>query len=190
MLSLPMSKLINLVLYQLGWFSCVLGAAYGFPVTGAIGALSLIALHLLLTDRPQAEAQLLLCAALLGILIDSSQQALGVFRFKTDPGWPLWLPFWVVVVWAQFATLFRTALHWLSGRYLLSALLGLVSGPLAYGGGVRLGAAQFGSNLPFSLISLALVWALATPLLFWLSARLEPREGRYRRLAVKKDQHD
>lgn len=43
-------------------------------------------------------------------------------------------------------------------------------------------AARFGDSLATSLLSLALVWALVTPLLLWLSARIEPRPGRYRAL--------
>lgn len=76
--------------------------------------------------------------------------------------------------------MFHYALYWLSGRHLLAALFGLVGGPFAYWGGVRLGAAELGENTLFSFISLALVWAVVTPLLFWISAKLNSAEGRYR----------
>ncbi len=180
-----LTKLVNVLLYQIGWFCCVLGAAWGYPVSGALCALLLMAVHLLLAESRQAELSLMLCVCLLGVLIDSGQQALGVFTFKTDPDWPLWLPLWIFVIWAQFATLFRYALYWLAGRYLWATFFGLVGGPLAYWGGIRLGAAQFGENLLFSLVSLALVWALVTPFLCWLSARLDNREGGYRNFFAK-----
>lgn len=187
MLSPTLSRLINVALYQLGWFSCVLGAAWGTPIRGALLALLLLALHLLLASDRGAELRLLLWVCLLGVAIDSAQQALGFFRFTPHPAWPLWLPLWVFVIWAQFATLFRYALCWLCGRYLLAAVFGLLGGPLAYGAGVRLGAAQFGDSLTASLLSLALVWALLTPLLLWLSTRIEPSAGRYRRLRAQGD---
>ena len=180
MLSPTLSKIINVVLYQIGWFSCVIGAAYGFPLSGALGALSLVALHLLLTDARKAEIQLILIACLLGVVIDSLQQAVGLFTFKTDPRWPLWLPLWVFVIWAQFATLFRFALHWLSGHYLLAALFGALGGPLAYWGGIRLGAADFGDSPWLTLMILALAWALVMPLLLWLRQKLASTEGLYR----------
>lgn len=180
MLSLTSSKVINFLFYQVGWFCCVLGAAKGYPISGSLVALVLLGIHLLLAESRQAEAKLMLYACLFGVLIDSSQQALGMLTFKPDPDGLLWLPLWIVVVWAQFATLFHFALYWLSQRYLLGALFGFIGGPLAYWGGVRLGAASFGDNLFFSLSSLALVWALVTPLLLWLSTRLDPHEGRYR----------
>jgi hypothetical protein len=183
-MSVLASKLLNLSLYQLGWFCCVLGAAWGYPLFGAGLALLLVVVHLLLAEAPLPELKLMLCACLLGVFVDSLQQAGGVFTFKTAPEWPLWLPLWVFVIWAQFATLFHYALAWLSGRYLLGALCGLFGGPLAYFGGVKLGAAEFGGNLLFSFTSLALVWAGTIPLLLWLSRRFGGREGRYRRVAT------
>lgn len=179
------TKLLNVALYQAGWFCCVLGAAWDHPLLGALCTLLLVGVHLLLARSRKAEASLMLGACLLGITVDSIQQALGVFTFKTDPAWPLWLPLWVFVIWTQFATLFRYALHWLSGRYLLSAVLGMVGGPLAYGAGISLGAAAFGENPILSIGSLAIVWALVTPALFWLSEQLGDGEGAYRGFGVK-----
>ena len=176
------SKLLNLLFYQLGWFCCVLGAAWGYPLSGALSALLLLLVQLLLSDSRRAELSLILLCCLLGVFVDSLQQFFGVLSFKAGPNWKLWLPLWVFVVWAQFASLLRFSLNWLSGRYLLGAGLGLIGGPLAYWGGVRLGAATFGDNLLFSLISLALVWALMVPLLLWLRSRIAAPEGRYHSL--------
>ena len=119
-------------------------------------------------------------ACLIGVIVDSSQQALGLLAFKTEPDWPLWLPLWVFVIWAQFATLFHYALYWLKGRYLLAGLFGIIGGPLAYWAGVRMGAASFGDNPVAALIVLALVWATVTPGLCALSVCLDEREGVYR----------
>lgn len=174
------SKLLNFLLYQLGWFCCVLGAAWGYPLSGAFSALLFLLIHLFLTDARSAELRLILASCLLGILVDSLQQWFGVLTFKTDPGWPLWLPLWVFVIWAQFASLLRFSLNWLSGRYLQGAGLGLIGGPLAYWGGARIGAAEFGENLLLSLSSLALVWGLMIPLLLWLRTRIAMPEGQYR----------
>ncbi len=173
------SKLLNYLLYQLGWFCCVLGAAWGYPFSGAFAALLLLLVHLLLSNSRSSELSLILAGGLLGVLVDSLQQKFGVFTFTPTPGWPLWLPPWVFVIWAQFASLLRFSLNWLAQRYLLGALLGLIGGPLAYWGGVRIGAAQLGDNLLFSFTSLALVWALLIPLLLWLRTRIAEPEGRY-----------
>ena len=174
------SKIINVTLYQVGWFCCVIGAARGFPVAGGLLAFLLVGVHLLLASSPGSEAKLILLACVLGVIVDSSQQALGLFTFKTDPDWPLWLPLWVFVIWAQFATLFHYALYWLKGRLLLAAVFGLIGGPLAYWAGIRIGAASFGENPLVTIIVLALVWASVTPALCRLSVAIDDREGFYR----------
>lgn len=174
------AKLLNVAIYQTGWFCCVLGAGWGYPVTGALAASVLAGVHLFLASSRKNEAILMLFACLLGVLVDSIQTALGLFTFTRDPAWPLWLPLWVFVIWAQFATLFHYGLHWLSGRYRLAAILGLVGGPLSYWAGIRMGAASFGSNPTLTVAALALVWALVMPLLCCLSDAVDKEEGRYR----------
>ena len=177
-----MTTLVNITLYQVGWFCCVLGAAWGYPFAGGLAALALTGLHVCLAEDRRAELKLMLAAMLIGVVVDTAQQAAGVFTFTTDPSWPLWLPLWVFVIWAQVATLFHYALNWLQQRYLLAALLGGVGGPLAYFAGVRFGAAIFPGSMVQSLLVLAVVWASVTPLLVRLAARFRPARlpARYR----------
>lgn len=171
-----MNIVVNIVLYQAGWFCCVLGAARGYPVAGGVAALVLTGLHVYLARHRKPELQIMLAALLIGVVVDSAQQALGVFTFTTDPAWMLWLPLWVFVIWAQFATLFHFALAWLQGRLFLAALFGAIGGPLAYYTGGRLGAASFPPDLLPSLIVLAVCWAIVTPLLVHLAGRFAPPE--------------
>jgi hypothetical protein len=49
---MSMIRLLNFVLYQVGWFACVLGAAYSRPYLGSAIALLLVFVHVgLATDR-------------------------------------------------------------------------------------------------------------------------------------------
>ncbi|PLX99572.1 MAG: DUF2878 domain-containing protein [Desulfuromonas sp.] len=177
-----MATLVNITLYQVGWFCCVLGAAWGYPLSGGLAALALSVLHVALVEDRKPEIKLMLAAMLIGIVVDTGQQAFGIFAFKTDPAWPLWLPLWIFVIWAQFATLFHFALNWLRKSYLLAALFGGIGGPLAYYAGVRLGAATFPAEITMSIVSLAVCWAVVTPFLVFLSGKFAPSRlpGRYR----------
>ena len=172
------AKLINLALYQAGWFACVLGAARGHAWAGASLALALVAVHLFLMRDRAREARLLLAAAGLGLALDSLQLNLGVFRYPSGTPLAGLAPPWIIVLWLQFATLLHFGLSWLSRRYLLAAALGFVGGPLSFWGGARLGAIEFAS--PLAYLALGCVWALAMPALVWLGDRLEPRPEGYR----------
>jgi len=175
-----MANILNFSLYQLGWFSCLLGAAAGYPLSGGLAALALIGVHLIFCVCRLRELQLILLVCLLGVLMDSLQQAFGLVHFRSAENWPLWLPLWIFAVWAQFATLLRYSLDWLNRRYLPAALLGAVGGPLAYFGGVRLGAADFPQGTSAGLVSIGLCWLCVMPLILWIRRRIAPERGIYR----------
>lgn len=88
-------------------------------------------------------------------------------------------PIWILGLWLQFATTLHFSLGWLSKRYLLATLLGLIGGPLAFLGGERLGAAAFGDPRALSLGVIALAWAIALPVLVRSADRLGG-VGRYK----------
>ena len=165
-------RLLNFVLYQVGWLACVLGAAFARPWLGIAIALILVAMHLwLATDRPN-QVKILAIATAIGLLVDSFLLALGVFSFPN--GYVVaWLPpVWMSVLWMQFATTFRYCLEWLSGQYAVSAFLALVGAPLAFLGGERVGAVSFSPPRFSHLIMLATVWCVAMPVLIYASDRI------------------
>jgi len=154
-------RILNLVLYQVGWFACVLGAAHGHPVAGATLAFALTAVHVALTRDRATELRLVLAAGLAGLVLDSANLHLGVLRFEPSQtllGGAL-APLWIVALWMQFATLFRFSLSWMRGRPWLAATFGAVGGPLAFVAGARLGAAELHPDLWPSIATLGVVWA-------------------------------
>ena len=85
-------------------------------------------------------------------------------------------PAWILVLWLQFAMSLHYSLGWLTGRYFLGALLGSVSGALAYWAGVRFGAAAFGAELVHSLVQIGLSWGLTMLILLKVSMLTAPRK--------------
>lgn len=196
--------ILNLALFQLGWWALVLSAAQGQPSIGLAVVALILAWHLGFVRPLASEALLIVLAALIGLSFDSlliatgwvsfgspapvASQALGVATHPvlasasfptTSTGASLAAalpPSWMVALWANFATTLNLSLVSLQTRPALAALLGLVGGPLAYWGGAGLGAMTFIAPLP-ALITLALGWALLTPLLLALAATLARRSN-------------
>jgi hypothetical protein len=171
------ATLVNLGLYQVGWFVAILGAAGGSPGWAAAVPLGLAALHAALAKRTANELRFLVVAGLVGIAVDSLVSALGAVAPRGSgllPGLP---PLWLTALWVQLATLVRFALRWLAGRYLLAACLGAVGGPIAFLVGERMGAATFPNGPACAIALLALAWAIATPALFRVSKALGGGEG-------------
>jgi hypothetical protein len=165
-----MKRLVNFVLFQAGWFACVLGGAHGWPLAAvaAAGAVIGVSLCWFSADR-MSDVRLLLMVALIGFCVDSINLWLGVFVLIGAPLFPHLCPVWLVALWAVFGTTLRGSLGWLAGRYGLSALLGAVGGPLSYVGGAKLGAVTMPPDHTFSVVVLVVVWAAVVPLFIWLA---------------------
>lgn len=162
----------NLLAFQAGWWAVVLTAAAGRPLVGMAVVAVLLAWHLLRVRPRHGELVLIGLAALVGLAFESLLQASGWVGYAGG-GPASWLaPFWMAALWANFATTLNVSLRPLQGRPWLAAALGAVGGPLAYWGGAGLGAMTF-HDLAAGLAALAVAWALLTPLLLALAARLD-----------------
>lgn len=153
-----LKTLANAVLFQCGWFACVLGGDSLWLLVG----LAVLGIHLLWISSWAQDGRLILGVTLLGTLVDTSLRTVGFFQFS-EPG-PL-IPLWLVMLWALLATTLRHCLAWSTQSRWLAALLGAVGGPMSYFAGSQLAGVSFGYALWPSLVGLALLWALLFTLL-------------------------
>ena len=165
---------VNFILFQAGWFACVLGAARGFPWQGALAGLLIAGFTVLRSKHPRGELALAAAAALGGLAFDSALALSGWVDFEGAVPVSSLAPVWMVVLWALFATTLNVSLRWLREWPALGVLFGAVGGPVAYYAGERLGALSFTDSM-LGLTAVAVGWALATPLLLALARRLEAR---------------
>jgi len=163
---------LNFALFQLGWFTCVLGAANGAAWLGPVVVLGIVVIHLALSLRPALELKLALSAMALGLVTDSLLLASGWLSYASGHMFGLLAPYWIVAMWALFATTLNVSMRWLAGRYGLAVLMGAIGGPLSYYGGQKLGAMEFNAPM-LALVALAFAWAIVMPLLVWLANRFD-----------------
>lgn len=164
-------KVWNFVLFQIGWFACILGAAHQKLWIALTASVIIVGIYLWLRATARADYKLLAVALLYGIVVDTILVQLGWIQFESPFPWKWLSPLWMWALWLVFATTLKESMSWLQGKYLLSALLGGIAGPLCYEAGARLGAAQWPSPeiQVFGLIYLAVVWAFAMPTLLYVS---------------------
>ncbi|MCX6983910.1 MAG: DUF2878 domain-containing protein [Lentisphaerae bacterium] len=163
-------KIINFVLFQAAWFSCVLSGAHQTPLIAVAVASAVIAISLRMgKGNLCADLRLLAVVGGIGFCIDSMNLLAGVFALNGSP-WPMFIcPPWLVLIWIVFGTTLRSSLGWLAGRYWLSAALGAVAGPPSYFAGAKLGAVTMDGNWMFSAIALTATWAMVMPSMVWLA---------------------
>jgi hypothetical protein len=137
--------IVNLVAFQIGWWATVISAAFGtlWLAAGVIAAV--LALYFIMSTHRTRDLWLVPVAALLGMAADAGLAAGGVLQFAPAAAIGV-LPIWVALLWLNFVTLIDGALRLLQQRLLLAALLGAVSGPLAYLSGVAFGLVEIGGG--------------------------------------------
>src|SRR5690348_6620275 len=145
------ARLLNFIVYQVAWFAVLICAGRGIAWAGATAAFIAVAAHAPLW-RSRTERQLVMACLLAGLLVDSTLAITGQVRYA---GWDLPVaPYWMLSLWAAFATTLHHSMRWLMRRPAVAALGGAIGGPLAYLAGERLGALQLpaaNDGLPASL---------------------------------------
>ena len=169
--------IINFVLFQIGWFACVLGAAKQLPWLGVIVVAVIVAWHLLQAKQAKPELVLLVLALLIGGMFDQLMLSSHLISYQAH-GWGIGqdsapiVPVWILALWAIFVTVLNVSLRWMRGKWLVAILFGAIGGPLAYMGAEKLGAVTLNA-LPISYVALSVGWAILTPLLLKVSEKFD-----------------
>lgn len=162
---------LNVLGFQAGWWACVLGAGQSMEMPSIALGWVLVCAHVWLCTHRRAEIQLLLLSVAIGILADSALQSSGLISFY---GWALepLSPFWLWTLWALFGLTLNASLAFLKRLHWgVSALAGLVFGPITYHTGAAFGAAAVPAG-GLATVGLALTWMVLLPLLVFAAQRL------------------
>ncbi len=167
------SLLTNFLLFQLGWFACVLGGAHDQALPGSLIAMMIIAYHLYRAVDVIQELRLLIIALVIGFSFESIVASLGYARYSHGQLLDVIAPLWMILMWPLFATTLNLSMRWLKGLApLLIALAGALFAPLAYFAGNRLGAVTY-DDLTLSMALIAIAWAALLPALVTMSLKLD-----------------
>ena len=168
-----MSKIYNIVGFQVSWWACVLGVKYGMPYIGPAIMLIFLLIHFFFFSIGPHELKLVFIFALFGTLIDSFFAFSNMLSYKGTYAPDLLIaPLWITAMWCGFCSTVNHSLAWLKNRWVSAFLLGAIFGPLSYITGQKFGAIYFNSDLVTVNTILALVWGLSIPLIYWVNERL------------------
>ena len=163
-----MMKIINFMFYQTAWFVTIFSAANGKPYIGVLFTLIWMIAHLsFIKLNRDEEVKLLVFSALLGYILESLLVITNIVSYPEQAQFGMVVPFWMVALWINLAATINFSLSWLKTRYVVASLLGAIAGPLAYSAGAMIGAITI--NSIDALIIISIMWAVAMPLLFWIS---------------------
>lgn len=157
-------KVINFILFQVGWLAGVL-LTNPWALSVALG---ILVFHLaVVSNHPWSEGRFILLGVVLGSLLDGLWFRTGVLQ---DSAGSAWTPLWLVAIWAMFMTTLAHSLAWMHQRIWLPLVFAPVAGPMAYYAASRLGAVNL-PDIGLSLLALAVGWGFIFPLLMAIQRR-------------------
>ena len=152
--------LVDIILFQIAWFACVLSSVSPFPVL-----LPLLGSFFVLvrSDYTQGLPRLLpfvVSCLVMGLVGDACLVYLGFINFSDYPS-IFGVPFWMLLLWLNFGLMLHPLFEWfLNHRW--RCLLGFsLGGALAYYSGHKFGVLSFEQGW-HSGLAVAIEWGLAS----------------------------
>ncbi|MBB5320596.1 DUF2878 domain-containing protein [Marinobacter oulmenensis] len=162
-------NILNFIIFQVGWFICVLQP--GLTSAGVV-ALLLAAHFVLVSQRRYPELQFIGFGVVLGGLLDTLWFRTGLLAIPGQDIVQL-APPWLVAIWAVFLSTLCHSLDWVGRVRWLPFTLAPVAGPFAYWAASELGAVTLPEGL-LSIAALAVGWLVLFPLLLFIRRSLYP----------------
>lgn len=153
-------SLLNIILFQIGWWACFLMASRGISLWFLLAVvILLVGTHFSVVVQGQGKSRELLFYTLLGLcgyLMDSLFTYFGVLSFTHS--FSIFGPLWLLGMWFVFPMSIGYSFSWLKNRYLLTFVLGALGGPLTYRFGESFGLIRLNEMVP--IIIYGLYWGL------------------------------
>jgi hypothetical protein len=157
--------LANIVLFQVGWFTCLLLSG----TWAILIATTIVLLHFYFIvpyKQRIKETGLIAVVLFVGVILELCYLFSEVLIRSDGEGYPA---FWLLLIWVLFATTFRYSLFWLRSKLWLASIFAGVAAPVSYYAGANLNATvSLNDNITFSLVVIAMSWAIVFPLLMKL----------------------
>ena len=175
---MTMHVIANVGLFKIGWLSCVYGAASGYAIEGCLLALLIVAISVKQANNRQSELLTVALITLVGLIWESIVASQHLMIYATHSNQQLnglaLAPYWLIVMWALFATTINQSMTWLKDRLIVDTIMGGIFGPLAFVAGEKLGAVVF-VNESAAMLLLAVGWALLMPAICLIAKGIEYR---------------
>jgi len=163
-------KLLNALMFFIGWFFCVTNAARGRPLLGLSISLFIVGIHLVFIKNKLKEFLLIVASVIAGFCVETMLIKFYVLRYASPNAvWPGYAPFWVLGLYALFATTINHSLAWLRPLQFVAALFGFLGAILSYSAGEYLGAVEFVIPRGGSVMAVGIFWFVLMPMLYLLN---------------------
>ena len=153
------SFLVDMVIFQVAWFGCVLATRSPFPYFLPVLVLLIVLVRVLLTRGLAQALPFTIACLFLGVIGDAALVQLDLLSFEAYPS--LWgTPLWMVALWVNFGLMLRPLFTWFLDHSLRAIIGFSAGGVIAYYSGQKLDVLTLSIDFQ-SHLGVALEWAIA-----------------------------
>lgn len=164
--------------YQVVWLACALGAGRGASWPGILASLTFIAASLCFEPRRREALAVIAASGISGAVFETALLQGSLVNYGAS--WPSasLAPAWIIALWLAFGAVIPSMAAILGSRPARNAAaIAIVTAPLAYWAGARLGALEMLQPAWTGYVAIALGWAVLLPGLTALSRALLPHSA-------------
>ncbi len=157
-----MRKLINFILFYVGWVLCIFYHSFNIGLI----VLCLALISALVSNYKPKEMGLILLLAGVGFLNDLLAVSFRIFEFSYTKTFLEWSNIWLFSLWVIFLTTFNSSLA-LFKRYNLAiiSVAGAIGGTISYYAALQVGVI-YTQDISRTVTYLIINWAILFPLLY------------------------
>ena len=173
------SYLLDLVIFQIAWFCCVLAPLSPIPQALPVTGLVLVLIRTQFSRGLKEVLPFAIACFLLGVAGDAGLVQLGLLSFDAYPDW-FGAPLWMVALWLNFGLMLRPLFTWFLD-HCWRAIIGFsAGGVVAYYSGQKLGVLTLTVDIQ-SQLGVAAEWAIAGIILRYLHLKFPstPQENEH-----------
>lgn len=148
------SIIINFLLFQITWFSCVLGAGAYQMDWLAISAAAAVCAHVMTTPSKWTDLTCAFAAVLVGYTLDNIWVFANILSYPESEH----APYWLAILWFGFGLSLNHSLRFFRDLNWLGAFIVGAFGPVTYFTAERFGAVAIQS--PLQLLWVTATWIL------------------------------
>ncbi|MBI5274519.1 MAG: DUF2878 domain-containing protein [Chlamydiales bacterium] len=175
---LILQRVLNVILFYLGWVYIVLSAAHGRSTQGIIGAVCIIIFNIIISKSWVKELLLTILICMIGLIVDSIFSSTKMLSYASpNPFSTLVAPLWIVALYGIFATTINHSLYWVKHQPIICMIVGAIGGTLSYFIGGQMHAISFLLPEPVALSIIAAIWLVLLPITCVLSNLLDKTLG-------------